>query len=138
MSSFHQGIPGMQPESMDEPSDYGGITQSQGRVYQGMWMLNLQKGKAEELPLSSWIMVRILKLWTQHIFSAEVFRIISGNFNRLFKRNQSLYHKRYKACSTCPKREKIRGIGEICGICGCPLKSKLVTVDEHCDLAKWN
>lgn len=96
-----------------------------------------KKGETEIISLSCRAMVRVLKLWIQHIFSAEVFRIISGNFNRLFKRNRSLYHERYKACSKCPKKETFKGIGEICGICGCPLKSKLVTPDEHCDLSKW-
>lgn len=28
-------------------------------------------------------------------------------------------------------------IGEVCGLCGCPLKSKLRVKNEKCELDKW-
>jgi len=83
-------------------------------------------------------MVRILKLWIKHIFSIELLHILKGNFNRIFSKEQKLYDSRFKICSNCSHRERISSIGEICGICGCPLESKLRVKDEKCDLNKWN
>ena len=82
-------------------------------------------------------MVRILKLWIKHIFSFEIINILKGNYNRIFNKETKLYNKRYKQCKGCPNKETIETIGEICGICGCPLQSKLRVKDEKCDLNKW-
>jgi len=82
-------------------------------------------------------MVKIFKLWIKHIFSAELLHILKGNFNRLFSKEQRLYDSRYRICSSCSNREYISPIGEICGICGCPLQSKLRVKDEICNLNKW-
>ena len=82
-------------------------------------------------------MVRILKLWLKHFFSLEVINIIKGNFNRLFNRKESLFEYRYRMCRHCFHKETIESLGEVCGICGCPLQSKLRVEDEKCDLEKW-
>nr|DAU84806.1 MAG TPA: zinc-ribbon containing domain protein [Caudoviricetes sp.] len=83
-------------------------------------------------------MVKVFKLWLRHIFSLAVLHIIIGNFNRLFNKKRYLYDSRYKICKTCLHKETITYIGEICGMCGCPLKSKLRVEDERCELNKWN
>lgn len=82
-------------------------------------------------------MVRILKLWLSHLFSREIIQIIKGNINRLLRRRTGLYSKRYFECSKCEHREDYPVVGEICGLCGCPLESKLRVEDEHCEIDKW-
>lgn len=37
-----------------------------------------------------------------------------------------------KQCKKCAYKVRIKGIGEICYICGCPLKSKLRVPREQC------
>lgn len=102
-----------------------------------MWLSDITKGKAAGFPLSSRTMVKIFKLWAKHIFSAELLHILKGNYNRVFKKEQWLFDTRYRICSSCENRESVKPIGEICGICGCPLQSKLRVKDEKCDLNKW-
>lgn len=82
-------------------------------------------------------MVEVLYKWLKHFFSLGVFAIIKGNFNRLFGKKQSLFDKRYAICRHCPNREELPIVGEICGICGCPLGSKLRVEDEHCEYNNW-
>lgn len=62
--------------------------------------------------------------------------IIKGNLLRFFKRNTSLQKDRYKICKTCIDLENTK-IGEVCGICGCPLESKLRVKDEKCENNRW-
>lgn len=76
-------------------------------------------------------------LWFRHIFSSELLHIIKGNYNRLLHKKQSLFSSRYAICSKCSNRETYPPIGEMCGICGCPLQSKLRVKDETCALNKW-
>jgi len=55
----------------------------------------------------------------------------------VFSKNDKLYNYRYKICSKCKHKETIKNIGEICGMCGCPLKSKLRVEDEECEMNYW-
>jgi len=82
-------------------------------------------------------MVNLFKQWLSHVFSSELVNIVKGNFNRLFRRKQYLFDSRYEICKQCSSKEDIKGLGEICKECGCPLQSKLRVKDEHCYLNKW-
>lgn len=62
--------------------------------------------------------------------------IIKGHFNRLFSRNNEVSNKRLDICRDCSNRENTI-IGDICGICGCPLDAKTRVDDEKCDMNKW-
>lgn len=74
--------------------------------------------------------------WIKAIFSKHIFAIIKGNFNRLFRKEQFLFDTRYINCKDCNLKEN-SPIGEICGLCGCPLESKLRVLDEECEIKKW-
>lgn len=74
--------------------------------------------------------------WIKAIFQGHLISIIVGNFNRLFNKKQLLYNTRYEICRKC-KYNQDTIIGEICGYCGCPLKSKLRVTDEECEIKKW-
>lgn len=74
--------------------------------------------------------------WIGAIFSSHIINIIIGNFKRLFHLGRSLYTERYRICAQCSEKEDTP-IGEICGLCGCPLKSKLVVDNEKCLIKKW-
>lgn len=75
--------------------------------------------------------------WIKKFFSKDIFNILKGNYYRLFNKHEWLYLSRYKQCKKCAYKVQIKGIGEICYICGCPLKSKLRVPNEHCDINMW-
>lgn len=75
--------------------------------------------------------------WLNAVFSKHIVSVIKGNWMRLTGGNTRLYHIRRRSCMSCTERESVKGVGEICGICGCPLKSKLRVEDEKCGLNKW-
>ena len=78
----------------------------------------------------------MIRKWIKAIFTHPV-NIIKGNFNRLFGLNDLLYiHRYYKHCYKCKEKEN-SPIGEICGICGCPLESKLRVKNEKCEINKF-
>ena len=74
--------------------------------------------------------------WIKAFFSTHIINIIKGNFRRLFNIRPNYYEERYKICKVCSEKEETP-IGEICGLCGCPLKSKLRVEDEKCYLNKF-
>lgn len=62
--------------------------------------------------------------------------ILKGTWYRLKNKNHILYAKRYRHCRFCS--EKIDSpVGELCDLCGCPLKSKLRIKEETCELNRW-
>jgi hypothetical protein len=77
----------------------------------------------------------MVRKWIKGLLT-HPFTIIKGNLFRLFKRNNLLYKHRYIICIQCPNLEKTK-IGEVCGLCGCPLKSKLRVKDEKCEINRW-
>lgn len=77
----------------------------------------------------------MLKKWLIGVLTHPI-NIIIGNWFRLRDHNTKLYNIRYKQCQNCTEKEDTP-IGEVCGICGCPLKSKLRVVNETCELDKW-
>ena len=45
---------------------------------------------------------------------------------------------RLKICAACEhRRAVIRGIVATCGVCGCALRSKVASQNEHCPVGKW-
>lgn len=80
-------------------------------------------------------MVTLIK-WIKG-FINHPFRVIKGNWFRFKDKNTLLYIKRYRHCNFCNDKES-SPIGEICGLCGCPLKSKLRIKEETCELNRWN
>ena len=77
----------------------------------------------------------ILKKWIIGLFTHPI-SIIKGNWFRFKDENHKLYTIRYKKCRFCEKKENTP-IGEVCGLCGCPLESKLRVAEETCELNKW-
>lgn len=63
--------------------------------------------------------------------------LISNLYYRPFKRHEWLYLKRKAICNSCKEKKEHPIIGEYCGLCGCPLKSKLRVKDEQCKINKW-
>ena len=74
--------------------------------------------------------------WMKAFFSKHFTKIIVGNIRRLFNIEPYYYRHRYSICNKCANKE-LTPIGEICGLCGCPLKSKLRVEDEKCELNKF-
>lgn len=62
--------------------------------------------------------------------------IIRGNWYNLWRVNQKLYKERRKICDVCEHKKKLDGIW-VCGICYCPLQSKLRVPEEECHANKW-
>lgn len=81
------------------------------------------------------VISELLNKWVKGILS-HPFSIFKGNWFRITNQKKSLYNKRYEICRNCPEIENTP-IGEVCGICGCPLKSKLRVKEEMCELDKW-
>lgn len=79
--------------------------------------------------------MNLLKKWIHGILEHPI-NIIKGNWFRLTDKNDTLYYNRYKACMHCNEKEKTP-IGIVCGLCGCPLNSKLRVKEETCELNKW-
>lgn len=77
----------------------------------------------------------LLKKWIIGIFKHPI-NIIKGNWYRLKNDKYLLYINRYSKCKFCEELEKTP-IGEVCGICGCPLKSKLRVEEEKCEMNRW-
>lgn len=77
----------------------------------------------------------ILSKWFKAIVTHPI-SIIKGNYFRVKQLNTLLYLSRYRHCKNCRELENTP-IGEVCGICGCPLKSKLRLLEETCDLNRW-
>ena len=77
-------------------------------------------------------MVKLFYKWFIALFKHPA-SIIKGNFYRFHNVNNDLYIKRYSKCKNCQHKENTP-IGEVCGLCGCPLKSKLRVPDEKCEL----
>ena len=80
-------------------------------------------------------MINVLKKWIIGLFTHPI-SIIKGNWFRFKDKNHKLYTFRYKKCKFCKEKENTP-IGEVCGLCGCPLKSKLRVIEEKCELDKW-
>jgi hypothetical protein len=78
----------------------------------------------------------ILFKWLKGLIT-HPFNIIKGNWFRIKDENHALYKTRYKQCKTCFELEDTP-IGKVCGLCGCPLKSKLRVKEETCELHRWN
>ena len=74
--------------------------------------------------------------WIKAFFSKHFIKIVIGNFRHLFGITPDYYQQRYKICKKCSNLERTP-IGEICGLCGCPLKSKLRVKDEKCLMNKF-
>lgn len=66
----------------------------------------------------------------------KIRNIIVGWYNRIFDRNTTLYNKRMEVCKGCTEKVKI-GNEDVCGICYCPLKSKLRVKEEVCAQGRW-
>lgn len=79
--------------------------------------------------------MKLLKKWLIGIFTHPI-NIIQGNWKNLRDKNRNLYETRYKICKFCKEKEDTP-IGEVCGICGCPLKTKLRVEEETCELDKF-
>lgn len=62
----------------------------------------------------------------------KIWSIIKGNFNNLIGKTNK---KRLDICNNCENLEQIMKI-KICGKCGCPIKSKIVSNDK-CPIGKW-
>lgn len=77
----------------------------------------------------------LLKKWIIGILNHPI-NIIKGNWFRFNKQNNILYTDRYKHCKFCKELENTP-IGEVCGLCGCPLDSKLRVAEEKCELNNW-
>lgn len=77
----------------------------------------------------------LIKKWIRGILDHPII-IIKGNWFRLKDKNYRLYIIRYKKCKFCKELEDTP-VGEVCGLCGCPLKSKLRVAEETCELNKW-
>lgn len=45
---------------------------------------------------------------------------------------------RFSKCIECPFRKGVFGIGDVCGKCSCPLKSKLASYLSECPIGKWS
>lgn len=80
-------------------------------------------------------MVKLIIKWIIGALKHPI-SIIKGNIFRIKNINFKLYLNRYAKCKFCENNEN-SPIGEICGICGCPLKSKLRLPEETCDLNRW-
>lgn len=80
-------------------------------------------------------MVQIIYKWVIGIFNHPI-NVFKGNWFRLFNKNEKLYHARYQKCIFCQEHEQTP-IGIVCGMCGCPLESKLRVKEEKCELDKW-
>lgn len=74
--------------------------------------------------------------WIKGVLTHPI-RIIKGHWYNYKDKNNKLYKIRYKHCNYCKEKEDSR-IGELCGLCGCPLKSKLRIREEKCELNRWN
>lgn len=79
--------------------------------------------------------MNLLKKWLIGILKHPI-NIFKGNWFRLKNANYYLYITRYKKCKFCKELEDTP-IGEVCGICGCPLKSKLRVSEETCEINRW-
>ena len=74
--------------------------------------------------------------WIKAFFSKKFTHILIGNFKRFLGFKPTYYSVRYGICKACLNRED-SPVGEICGLCGCPLKSKLRVKDEKCEMNKF-
>lgn len=63
--------------------------------------------------------------------------IIIGTYNNIFNKNNIISKPRLEICNICEYKVKVKGIGDICGICGCILKSKTTVDNEKCPKNKW-
>lgn len=79
--------------------------------------------------------MNLFKKWIIGIFTHPI-NIIKGNWRNIKNKNKDLYNNRYEFCRFCAERQD-SPIGEICGICGCPLKTKLRVEEETCELDKF-
>lgn len=77
----------------------------------------------------------MVKKWIKGILNHPI-NIIKGNWYRLINKHYWLYYARYARCKHCKELEDTP-IGEVCGLCGCPLDSKLRVIEEKCELDKW-
>lgn len=80
-------------------------------------------------------MVTLFKKWIIGIINHPI-NIIKGNWFRFRNKENKLYLERYSKCNLCGDKE-MTPIGEVCGRCGCPLKSKLRVKEEKCELDRW-
>lgn len=143
VSYIHIRDRGVQSGQVDQQKRTGRVEGSQGRVCARLWMPCLKKGAQAGQPLQRREMVRrrnirkLLGTWIRAVFSRKLPNIIKGNFNRLFGRKDSLFRKRMEKCSRCQEAELVGGLGIICGICGCPLESKLRDPGSECGKGLW-
>jgi hypothetical protein len=62
----------------------------------------------------------------------KIKHIFEGWYNRFRGINYELMIQRMKHCQQCPEILYLTKKEPICGICGCPLKSKCSVKDERC------
>lgn len=79
--------------------------------------------------------MNLLNKWIKGAYTHPI-NIIKGNWFRILDKNIRLYDRRYKQCINCSEKENTP-VGEVCGLCGCPLESKLRVEEEACELNKW-
>lgn len=65
----------------------------------------------------------------------KLVNIFKGHFYNLTNQKQDLANKRLNICNACEHKEYYKGIGDICGLCGCPLQAKTRVENEQCE--KW-
>lgn len=84
--------------------------------------------------MSSWKMV--ITNWIKAIFTKPL-KILKSIYFNMFGIEEDLAQKRLKICNSCPQKQDIKFVGDICGECGCILDNKTRLRDENCDLCKW-
>lgn len=68
---------------------------------------------------------------------SKIISIIKGTYYNILGKHNLIYNKRMNICLACPKRKRIILFINICGVCGCILRSKTRVLNEHCPLNKW-
>ncbi len=67
----------------------------------------------------------------------KLWNIIKGTYFNITKKHQDKANERLSICNQCPNTEYIKGLGEICKLCGCVLESKTRVDNERCEMNKW-
>ena len=67
----------------------------------------------------------------------KLWNIIKGTYFNITKKHQDKADIRLNICNKCSHVENIKGLGNICNMCGCILESKTRVEDEKCEMNKW-
>ena len=70
-------------------------------------------------------------------FRQMVKHIIIGNLRRIFCNKNNIEQNRLNICLKCEDKGYIKGFGDYCTHCGCPIKSKIMVKNELCFKNKW-